>query len=111
MQSKIIELQEAQALFEKNATTHAVAKSNFEDLDSLTKTVLAGCYQRTCHTETAKSREMDAYAESIYEKHLRNVSAARREYLIARANLEIAEKSWEVSRSILSVEKTLARIL
>jgi hypothetical protein len=86
------------------------AESNYKDVDALTKTILAECYNNT-QGKTEKARESAALCDKRYVEHLSCVSEARIEYLTAKATVEIEDKRHDTARSILSLEKAKIGIL
>ena len=97
---------EAEAFYEKALEMLPSAESEYRALDEQTKTVLAACRPAE---GTQAERDSAALRHNDYRAHLEAVSAARQDFLTAKARVQAMQARWETERSLLSAKKQFGK--
>lgn len=91
-----------------NAMKYAEARSQFEYLDEMRKTVLAELCRANVD-QPVNHREIFARSSEQYKTHLGAIRESRLEMLIAEAKMHRFNNEFEMYRSKLSAIKTVTR--
>lgn len=103
-------LMDASSLYQGAEKELATKESQYKDIDSQTKTVIARAFHKS-EAKTAKEREMMALWSEEYIAHNTALSVARESFLAAKAERDIQYNRWQTGQTMVSLEKEKMKIL